>query len=233
MFLSLSTAEGNKTKSQELLDSYLKSACRFLDDKTAKGARKFAKNFVRSDDRNFNAHYGKPATKDLLTGIKSEDIQKKEKELSAQAKKVSAKMKANYALNVEVNKDIKNPFSIFASSIAVLPGISVLVNAAEQKSLAGVAVGLAGIGVAVGAVAAVHGIKKSVEAKTPEEKKEIKSYIEVRHSQLALKQLKKALRQEQRSAYKQEVQQLFAAGLGNPGGMITPLVLRQKKGSSR
>ena len=72
MSLSLSTAEGNKTKSQELLDSYLKSACRFLDDKTAKGARKFAKNFVRSDDRNFNAHYGKPATKDLLTGIPSE-----------------------------------------------------------------------------------------------------------------------------------------------------------------
>lgn len=117
--------------------------------------------------------------------------------------------------------------------MAVLPGLAVLVNAAEQGSLTGVAVGFAGIGAAVGGVAAVQSVRRSLEAKDAAEQKQIDDYIAVKHSQLALKQLKKAIQKEQGTSYKQQVQQLFASGLGNPGGMITPLALQQKKGSSR
>lgn len=230
MALNLSTDKNTpKTKSQELLDAYLKGACVFSKGMEKKEAKDYAKTFLVSDHPQFNADYGKPSTDKLLSEVKYEDVLKKEKELKAQAKEAPLKIKANYALDVEPKK-VKLS-SILGPSLAVLPGLSVLVNAAEQQSEAGVAVGLAGVGVAVGAVAAVHGIRNGLKAKSPEEQKEIDNYIDIKHSQLALKQLKKAIQEKNGTSYKQQVQQLFAAGYGNPGGMITtPAMLKQKAG---
>ena len=231
MSLELSTSDKSSTKSEKLIDAYLKSACKALNNLPKSDARLASQFFLLKDDQEFNTEFGKPSTKELLSGVKYEDVLKKESELKKQAKGASLKVKANYQFNIEPKKE--EMFSFFGPSMAVLPGLAVLVNAAEQGSLTGVAVGFAGIGAAVGGVAAVQSVRRSLEAKDAAEQKQIDDYIAVKHSQLALKQLKKAIQKEQGTSYKQQVQQLFASGLGNPDGMITPLALQQKKGSSR
>ena len=56
----------------------------------------------------------------------------------------------------------------------------------------------------------------------------VEKYGEAKRALFALKKMKKALKPE--STYKQDVQALYASGLGNPGGMITALNLKQKGG---
>ena len=227
MSLILSTDETKKTKSQELLDSYLEKACRRLNNIPAGEIRKTSKNFVQ----NFAVWNGKEANEELLTGIKKEDIKKKEKELKNEAKRVSSRIKVNYALNAELNKD--KPISPLGLSMAALPGALFALGSMGHEKPEGVAIGLAGIGAAIGAVIAVKKLQQKFEAKTTEEQWQGKSYMKIKHSQWALKQLKKQIQKEKHKEYKHQVQQLFAAGLGNPGGMITPLNLQQKKSGGR
>ena len=56
----------------------------------------------------------------------------------------------------------------------------------------------------------------------------VEKYGEAKRALFALKKMKKALKPE--STYKRDVQALYASGLGNPGGMITALNLKQKGG---
>lgn len=56
----------------------------------------------------------------------------------------------------------------------------------------------------------------------------VEEYGKAKRALFALKKMKKALKPE--STYKQDVQALYASGLGNPGGMITALNLKQKGG---
>ena len=58
-----------------------------------------------------------------------------------------------------------------------------------------------------------------------QEKSDVQKYGDVKRALFALKKMKKALAPE--STYKKEVQALYASGLGNPGGMITALNLKQ------
>ena len=60
------------------------------------------------------------------------------------------------------------------------------------------------------------------------ESSDVEKYGDVKRALFALKKMKKALAPE--STYKKEVQALYASGLGNPGGMITALNLKQKGG---
>lgn len=57
------------------------------------------------------------------------------------------------------------------------------------------------------------------------ESSDVEKYGDVKRALFALKKMKKALAPE--STYKKEVQALYASGLGNPGGMITALNLKQ------
>ena len=57
------------------------------------------------------------------------------------------------------------------------------------------------------------------------EASDVEKYGDAKRALYALKKMKKALEPE--SAYKKEVQALYASGLGNPGGMITALNLKQ------
>ena len=61
-----------------------------------------------------------------------------------------------------------------------------------------------------------------------QEKSDVEKYGDAKRALYALKKMKKALAPE--STYKKEVQALYASGLGNPGGMITALNLKQKGG---
>ena len=230
MALNLSTDKNTpKTKSQELLDAYLKGACVFSKGMVKKDAKDYAKTFLISDHPQFNADYGKPSTDKLLSEVKYEDILKKEKELKAQAKKAPFKAKANYALDVEAKKE--NFFSYLAPLTATLPGVAVLMNGAEQGSAEAMLVGIAGTVAGAGVAVGILKVREMTEAKNEAEQKAIDDYVTVKHSQLALKQLKKAVQEKNGTSYKQQVQQLFAAGYGNPGGMITtPAMLKQKAG---
>ena len=60
------------------------------------------------------------------------------------------------------------------------------------------------------------------------ESSDVEKYGDAKRALYALKKMKKALAPE--STYKKEVQALYASGLGNPGGMITALNLKQKGG---
>ncbi len=64
--------------------------------------------------------------------------------------------------------------------------------------------------------------------KTATEQWKVQKYGDIKRALFALKKMKKALKPE--STYKQDVQALYASGLGNPGGMITALNLKQKGG---
>lgn len=60
------------------------------------------------------------------------------------------------------------------------------------------------------------------------ESSDVEKYGDAKRALYALKKMKKALAPE--SSYKKEVQALYASELGNPGGMITALNLKQKGG---
>lgn len=74
-----------------------------------------------------------------------------------------------------------------------------------------------------GLVATADDRKMSDKAKA-----DVETYGNAKRALFALKKLKKALTPE--SEYKKDVQALYASGLGNPGGMITALRLKQKNG---
>ncbi|MCQ2914877.1 MAG: hypothetical protein MJ247_06760 [Alphaproteobacteria bacterium] len=57
--------------------------------------------------------------------------------------------------------------------------------------------------------------------------KEMKDYAELKHTQIALKKIKQQVVGKEKSSYKDEVRNLMASGLGNPGGFITALKLNQ------
>ncbi|MBS6473265.1 MAG: hypothetical protein KH347_03335 [Acetobacter sp.] len=80
---------------------------------------------------------------------------------------------------------------------------------------------------AAGASCTVANAQAMPEA-TDKEKSDVKKYADAKRALFALKKMKKALAPE--STYKKEVQALYASGLGNPGGMITALNLKQKGG---
>ena len=109
--------------------------------------------------------------------------------------------------------------------------------ATAGKVLAGVAAGLgyepatvaamsAGAAVLFSGVAkvAAQGTEEKPD-KVAKEEWDVQKYGDVKRALFALKKMKKALAPE--STYKKEVQALYASGLGNPGGMITALNLKQ------
>ena len=82
-------------------------------------------------------------------------------------------------------------------------------------------------GRAVVGKAAADGTEDKPE-KIAKEEWNVQKYGDVKRALFALKKMKKALTPE--STYKRDVQALYASGLGNPGGMITALNLKQKGG---
>lgn len=228
MSLKLSTAEKPaQTKSEELLDAYLKGACKYLGNTMRGNVSREAKYFLKNEIEEFKSYYGKPDGEKLLTEIKAEDIAKKEAELKARINDASFKEKANYALNVEPRKERFT--SVLELAVTSLPGIALIANAGEQGNLTGAVVGMAAVGAAVGGVVAACKIREGLEAKNQSEQKAIDNYFEAKHSLVALKQLKRAIRKEQDSSYKEEVRQLFAAGYGQPsGGLIQAAKLKNQ-----
>lgn len=207
-----------------------------MDAKTAALLNKYIKGAVeeigfvrRSEAEKKSAGYAAAFVKDgKAEGLTSADIRQKEKEVRAGLKNYGIKEKINYAANLRATEE--NPLLPLAKGTACAIGVAVVAMACAAEGDIAATVAAAGIGLTAGAgVAAVY----FAGAPTSEaQEKKIEEYTELKHAQLALKQLKSIVRDAEKSAgreaYKQEVRQLFASGLGNPGGMITPVTFAKK-----
>lgn len=91
------------------------------------------------------------------------------------------------------------------------------------------------VGYMLGKMAAKSAVAVATRAKTPAEKERFDNYADLKHAQLAIKLLKKELglpskKDKEKQENRQMARELLASGLGNPGGMITPLDFKTKQG---
>lgn len=136
-----------------------------------------------------------------------------EKNLSDQAKSAGLKTKVQYALGGQDAVD-----AVMLGAASVVTGVMAAKGIETMPALSFV--------LFAGALS-MGGQALSEEAKK-DKSEALKAYTEIKHSQIALKKLKNSL--EPKTPYKDEVRALYASGLGNPGGMITPLNLKKQNG---
>lgn len=206
-----------KPETAALLNKYIKGAVTEI-------------GFVRrSEAEEKGLGYAEAFVKDgKAKGLTSADIKQKEKEVKAGLKNYGMREKINYAANLRAMEE--HPLMPLAKGAATVVGVAAVTLAAAAEGDVASAAAAAGIGTGVAIAAACvyfAGVPKSeMQAKKVEE------YTELKHAQLALKQLKNIVRGAEkaagREAYKEEVRQLYASGLGNPGGMITPVTFAKK-----
>ena len=108
---------------------------------------------------------------------------------------------------------------------AVVAGVAAA-HGADPAVVGALSVGVTALSAVVGKAAA-DGTEDKPE-KIAKEEWNVQKYGDVKRALFALKKMKKALTPE--STYKRDVQALYASGLGNPGGMITALNLKQNGG---
>ena len=108
---------------------------------------------------------------------------------------------------------------------AVVAGVAAA-HGADPAVVGALSVGVTALSAVIGKVAA-DGTEDKPE-KIAKEEWNVQKYGDVKRALFALKKMKKALTPE--STYKRDVQALYASGLGNPGGMITALNLKQNGG---
>ena len=155
-------------------------------------------------------------------------IEAEERSLKKQASAASLKTKINYALDVD-NRDPGDNSRVLAGSAGVVGCVmcsAAIIDSGNYVPQA-MALALPFLG------AAVLG-DTMVRSKTPEERKAVQDYADVKHAQLALKLLKKEIEAPIKAAEKakrrEEIAQLFAAGYGQPsGGLIQAATLRNQK----
>lgn len=225
MSLTVETKAGQKdTKSAALLNKYLSGAVAKMDGMTKKDATKVADKFAAQKAQ----------------GIELADVTAKEADVNEGLKKFGLKEKLNYASDAKAyNEDIQKSVDTM-----VMTGV---MSVASTLTLAVATTSTPEQGATLGAVAGVvltaatlerlakAGMRAVSAPRNEEQAKKVDEYTELKHTQLALKQLKNVLtapeREAQKAKDKEMVRQLYASGLGNPGGMITPISLAKGKGS--
>ena len=148
-------------------------------------------------------------------------VQALEKQHAAAVEKTSLKTKFQAAFGM------KAPEKAFQAA-CILGAAAVVAGVGTAAGMDPAIVGAISAGmVAFGGVAG-HALKGEMQdnpEKSANEQWEVQKYGDIKRALFALKKMKKALKPE--SKYKKEVQALYASGLGNPGGMITALNLKQ------
>ncbi|MBO4519857.1 MAG: hypothetical protein J5787_01480 [Alphaproteobacteria bacterium] len=217
---------------RKLLHSYLEGAIvaggnrpngfRKTKSEGKSGVVDYVEKYVAGADKNGAAKRLMSAP-DALSMIEAE-----ERALKKKASAASLKTKINYALDMD-NRDTGNNSRVLAGSLGVVAGVicsaAVIDSGNYVPQAMALALPLFG--------AAVLG-DEIVRSKTPEERKAVQDYADVKHAQLALKMLKKEIeapiKAAEKAKRKEEVAQLFAAGYGQPsGGLIQAATLRNQK----
>ena len=190
--------------------------------------------FVSKDDAywkatRYAADFYKSGKADTLT---TDDVKLMEKQLGKEMKQYGFKERLNYASNTKAKEDtafISIGLKAAGISLAGVVGITVDPELGVPVTMLGYA-----------AVATEAAIRCASWPRDKAEAKKIEDYTDLKHAQLALKQLKRELgfkeaeeravkRAEKIDAYKDEVKKLFAAGYGQPsGGLVQNPALAAK-----
>lgn len=207
------TLETQEKKTAEtpvgLLETYLENA-RIVSDSIEKREAKKAisKNFENSAD--MIAEFKKSPDAERI-------VKAKEKSLKKEAAAFDLRTKLNYATDAEHGSGVSALLAAGITSAAAAAFGSVAVNDPSTMS-ATVMVGALSYVLSQGAKSAVA---FATEAKTEKQERDIVAYSDIKHTQLALKLLKRDMQADKRARYKEEVNKLLADGYGNPGGMVT------------
>ena len=230
MALSIETkgaSDKNKAASMAFLNKYLSGALVKMDGMTKADATKAAKAMAE-----------KAADK----GISVSDVVAKEKEVKDSLKGYGLREKVNYhsdakAFNEDINKSIYTMINTAILSSATLCTLAATYSSSPEEGATMGAV----MGGVMGAITverlAKAGLRAVSGAKNEEQAKKVDDYTELKHTQLALKQLKHVLlapeREAQKAHDKEMVKQLYASGFGSRGGMIAPINWNTKKDGGR
>ncbi len=139
-------------------------------------------------------------------------------------KKTSLKTKIQAAFGMKAPENAFKAACVLGAA-AVVAGVAAA-HGADPAVVGALSVGVTALAAVVGKAAA-DGTEDKPE-KIAKEEWNVQKYGDVKRALFALKKMKKALTPE--STYKRDVQALYASGLGNPGGMITALNLKQNGG---
>lgn len=213
MTLTVQTASSKEQeKTKAALDKYLSGALKHISQESRNGVS--AKHAVKDYLRDYNT---KPLNSDFATAA----IQEKEDSLKSEKGKFSFKEKKEVFVE-------NNAVLLFSS---FFPVVTASAAGAIALALPG---GEGAVAAAVTGVCAINGVvaAKLFNAKlTEKEKANVSDYKDLKHMQLALKQLKKTLQAPKKEADKAMINKAFAMGIGNPGGVITSFaVAKQKSG---
>ncbi len=148
-------------------------------------------------------------------------VESLEKQYAAIAKETPLKTKVQAEFGMKAPEKAFKAACVLGAS-AVLAGVAAGLGY-EPATVAAMSAGAAVLFSGVAKVAA-QGTEEKPD-KVAKEEWDVQKYGDVKRALFALKKMKKALAPE--STYKKEVQALYASGLGNPGGMITALNLKQ------
>lgn len=122
----------------------------------------------------------------------------------------------------ETNKDMSK--AIICGAAAVVTGV---MASQGMDAMASVSV-LAGAGFVSCFGYGISGVGQDQEAPV-KTKSDLAEYAELKHTQIALRKMKEKLFGKEKSSYKDEVKNLMASGLGNPGGFVTALNLKSNQ----
>ena len=139
-------------------------------------------------------------------------------------KKTPLKTKIQAAFGMKAPENAFKAACVLGAA-AVVAGVAAA-HGADPAVVGALSVGVTALAAVVGKAAA-DGTEDKPE-KIAKEEWNVQKYGDVKRALFALKKMKKALAPE--STYKRDVQALYASGLGNPGGMITALNLKQNGG---
>ena len=139
-------------------------------------------------------------------------------------KKTPLKTKIQAAFGMKAPENAFKAACVLGAA-AVVAGVAAA-HGADPAVVGALSVGVTALAAVVGKAAA-DGTEDKPE-KIAKEEWNVQKYGDVKRALFALKKMKKALTPE--STYKRDVQALYASGLGNPGGMITALNLKQNGG---
>lgn len=205
---SSSEALSRKDKDEKLA-AYLSGALKAIGTKKGYQAESAVAEFAQNAD---------------VAGLDSKDVKAKQREVSKEMKGYSFKDKLAYMATSRAPADVEagkalNVAALFGFAIG---GIAVAAGEASPEAVALTSTGFAYLA----SKAVLHYVGEKQE-KDP--KPSVQEYTELKHTQLALRQLKKRLDAPKKEAYLNEVKKLYAS-FGNPGGGFIHNAFKDKQG---
>ena len=214
-FLRSSQKSTLSPEAKELLNSYMAGAKKEIGfvskSKAEEKSVLYAMDFY---------HSGK------AEGLTKSDVKIMEKQVNKELKQYGVQEHINYAATLRAKEENPLPALLKDAGIGLLAASTAASAAADGQY--GIALGVVGVGVIAAATKAA--IVYAGLPNTEEQSKKVDEYTELKHAQLALKQLKREFKAAERAEYKKEVSQLFAAGYGQPsGGFVQAAMLKRQK----